>query len=207
MISFLPYPILVGHSVAATSFQLGASAAYCAVNAAKSIVLIGMMGAGKSSVGRSLQRQSGLARLDTDEMLAAEFGMSIAEIFEKHGEEKFRDAESELLRKLAPDRPAIIVTGGGIILRPQNVDLLKSVGTVVWLAADEAILFERAARRDHRPLLQKENPREVFSKLFREREPLYAAAANIRIDTTRLDHDEVAETILNKMEEFSSLRQ
>jgi len=180
---------------------------YSGVNAAKSIVLIGMMGAGKSSVGRSLQRQSGLARLDTDEMLAAEFGTSIAQIFEKHGEEKFRDAETEVLRTLAPDRPAIIVTGGGIVLRHQNVDLLKGVGTIVWLAADEDILFERAARRDHRPLLQNENPRAIFSKLFRERESLYAAAADVRIDTSRLSHDEVAESILNKMEEFSSLRQ
>jgi shikimate kinase len=198
---------LVGHRFIATSFQVVTSTAYCVVNAAKSIVLIGMMGAGKSSVGRCLQRRSGLTRLDTDEMLAAEFGMSIAQIFEKHGEEKFRDAETEVLRKLAPDRPAIIVTGGGIVLRRQNVDLLKSVGTIVWLAADEDILFERAARRDHRPLLQNENPRAIFSKLFRERESLYAAAADVRIDTSRLTHDEVAETILNKMEEFSSLRQ
>jgi shikimate kinase len=198
---------LVGHSFAATSFQVVASTAYCVVNTPKSIVLIGMMGAGKSSVGRSLQRQSGLARLDTDEMLATEFGMSIAQIFEKHGEEKFRDAETDLLRKLAPDRPAIIVTGGGIVLRHQNVDLLKSVGTVIWLAADAATLFERAARRDHRPLLQKENPRAVFSRLFEEREPLYAAAADIRIDTSRMNHDEVAETILNKIENFTSLRQ
>lgn len=165
------------------------------------------MGAGKSSVGRSLQRRSGLARLDTDEMLAAEFGMSVAQIFEKHGEEKFRDAENEVLRKLAPDRPAIVVTGGGIVLRPQNVDLLKGVGTLVWLAADEATLFERAARRDHRPLLQRDNPRAIFSKLFKEREPLYAAAADIRVDTSLLTHDEVAKAILNKMEEFSSLRQ
>ena len=165
------------------------------------------MGAGKSSVGRSLQRQSGLARLDTDEILVAEFGMPITEIFEKHGEEKFRDAETEVLRKLAPDRPAIIVTGGGIVLRQENVDLLKTVGTVVWLAADEATLFERAARRDHRPLLQKGNPRAIFSKLFRERESLYAAAADIRIDTSRMTHDEVAEAILNKIEELSSLRQ
>jgi shikimate kinase len=197
---------LVGHRFIATSFQVTASKAYCTVNAAKSIVLIGMMGAGKSSVGRSLQRLSGLARLDTDEMLAAEFEMSIAQIFERHGERKFRDAETETLRKLAPDRPAIIVTGGGIVLRAENVDLLKGVGTMVWLAADEDILFERAGRRDHRPLLQNENPRAVFSKLFKERESLYAAAADIRIDTSRLTHDEVAETILNKMEEFSSLR-
>src|SRR5713226_9397 len=150
---------------------------YSGVNAPKSIVLVGMMGAGKSSVGRCLQRRTGLARFDTDEILATEFGMSITQIFEKHGEEKFRDAETEVLRKLVPDRPAIIVTGGGIVLRPQNVDLLKQLGTVIWLSADEATLFERAARRDHRPLLQKENPRAVFTKLFRERETLYTAAA------------------------------
>jgi len=184
-----------------------ASTAYWDVNAAKSIVLIGMMGAGKSSVGRCLQRRTGLVRLDTDEIVAAEFEMPIAQIFGKHGEEKFRDAETEVLRKLAPDRPAVIVTGGGIVLRRENVDLLKQLGTVVWLIADKATLFERAARRDHRPLLQTENPRDVFSQLFRERETLYAAAADIRIETSRITHDEVAETILNKLEEFSSLRQ
>ena len=164
------------------------------------------MGAGKSSVGRCLQRRTGLARLDTDEMVAAQFGISIPEIFEKHGEDKFRHAEMELIRKLAPDRPAIITTGGGIVLRPENVDLLKQLGTVVWLGADEAVLFERASRRNDRPLLQKENPRAVFSKLFREREPVYAAAADLRIDTSTKTHDEVAEMILNKLEEFTALQ-
>jgi shikimate kinase len=177
------------------------------VNAAKSIVLVGMMGAGKSSVGRCLQRRTGLARLDTDEMLAAEFGIPIPQIFEKHGEEKFRDAETEVLRKLAPDRPAIIVTGGGIVLRTANVDLLKALGTVVWLSADEATLFERASRRNDRPLLQKEHPDAVFSKLFREREPLYTAAAQLRVDTSAKTHDEVAEAILNELEEFTALQQ
>jgi len=180
---------------------------YCAVNAAKSIVLIGMMGAGKSSVGRCLQQRTGLARLDTDEMVAAQFGIPIAQIFEKHGEERFRIAETDVLRKLAPERPAIVVTGGGIVLRAENVDLLKQLGTVIWVTAEEATLFERAARRNDRPLLQKENPRAVFSKLFRERESLYAAAADLRVDTSTLTHDEVAETILNRLEEVSSLRQ
>ena len=175
--------------------------------AAKSIVLIGMMGAGKSSVGRCLQQRTGLARLDTDEMVAAQFGIPIAQIFEKHGEEGFRIAETEVLRKLAPVRPAVVVTGGGIVLRAENVDLLKQLGTVIWVTAEEATLFERAARRNDRPLLQKENPRAVFSKLFRERESLYAAAADLRVDTSTLTHDEVAETILNRLEEVSSLRQ
>jgi len=177
------------------------------VNAAKSIVLIGMMGAGKSSVGRCLQQRTGLARLDTDEMVAAQFGIPIAQIFEKHGEERFRIAETDVLRKLAPERPAIVVTGGGIVGNTENLDLLKQLGTVVWVTADEATLFERASRRNDRPLLQQENPRAVFSKLFRERESLYAAAADLRVDTSALTHDEVAETILNRLEEVSSLRQ
>jgi shikimate kinase len=197
---------LVGQRFIATSFQVTASTAYCNVNVAKSIVLIGMMGAGKSSVGRCLQRRTGLACLDIDERVAAEFGMLIPQIFEEHGEEKFRNAETELLRKLSPDRPAIIVTGGGIVLRKENVDLLKQLGTVVWLGANEATLFERASRRNDRPLLQRENPRAVFSKLFRERESLYAAAADLRVDTSTKTHDEVAETILNKVEEFAALQ-
>jgi len=132
--------------------------------------------------------------------------MLIPQIFEEHGEEKFRNAETEVLRKLSPDRPAIIVTGGGIVLRKENVDLLKQLGTVVWLGADEATLFERASRRNDRPLLQRENPRAVFSKLFRERESLYAAAADLRVDTSTKTHDEVAETILNKVEKFAALQ-
>ena len=159
-----------------------------------------MMGAGKSSVGRCLQRRTGLARLDTDEMVARQFGVSIPEIFETHGEQKFRDAETETLGKLAPDRPAIIVTGGGIVLRPDNVELLKRLGTIVWLNADEATLFERASRRNDRPLLQNENPRTAFSELLRKRLPLYRSAANLKIDTALMSHDDVAETILNKLE-------
>jgi shikimate kinase len=176
------------------------------MDAAKSIVLIGMMGAGKSSVGRCLQQLTGLARLDIDEMVTTNFGMPIAQIFEKHGEEKFRDAETETLRRLAPDRPAIIVTGGGIVLRPENVDLLKQLGVVIWLTADETTLFERASRRNDRPLLKKQDPKKIFATLFMEREPLYAATADLRVDTSRMTHDEAAETILSKLEELTAMR-
>src|ERR1043166_9056783 len=124
----------------------------------RAIVLIGMMGAGKSSVGRLLARRTGLACFDTDELVAAEFGLSIPEIFEKYGEERFRDAETEVLRKLFVPQPIMIVTGGGIVVRHANVDLLKELGTVVWLTADEATLFERASRRGERPLLTTPNP-------------------------------------------------
>ena len=201
MISIQPYSILAGHSVTATSFQLSHPAAYCDVSAAKSIVLIGMMGAGKTSVGRCLQRRTGLARIDTDEMIAAEFGIPIVQIFARHGEEKFREAEAKVLQKLARDRPAIITTGGGIILRPDNVDLLKKLGAVIWLTADEKTLFERASRRNERPLLQKEKPQTVFSELFAKREALYASAADLQIDTEGKSHDDVADAILAKLEE------
>lgn len=174
------------------------------MNTVKSIVLVGMMGAGKSSVGRALERRTGLTRLDTDEMVAARFGMPISEIFEKHGEEKFRDAETQTLRNLAPDRAAIIVTGGGIILRSENVDLLKRLGAIVWLNGDETTLFERASRRNTRPLLQKDDPRAIFSELLRKRAPIYKTAADFEINTSNLTHDQVAETILIKMEELAA---
>jgi shikimate kinase len=174
-----------------------------AVNSPRSIVLIGMMGAGKSSVGRCLQRRTGLECFDTDELVAAEFGLSIREIFATHGEERFRDGESDVLRKLFLPQPIIVVTGGGIILCRENVDLIKRLGTVVWLTADEATLFERASRRSERPLLQTPNPRAMFSELLRKREPLYAAAADLKVDTSSLTHDEIADEILSRLEEFT----
>jgi len=166
----------------------------------RSIVLIGMMGAGKSSVGRCLQRRIGLARFDTDEIVASKFGLSIPEIFSRYGENRFRQVEAEALAELAPAESVIIVTGGGIVLREENVDLIKRLGTVVWLAAEEETLFERASRRGNRPLLQTESPRETLSEMLRVRAPLYAKAADFRVDTTTLTHEEVADVILDKIE-------
>jgi shikimate kinase len=174
------------------------------VSSAKSIVLIGFMGAGKSSVGRFLERRTGLARMDTDEIVSSKFGLSIQEIFSKHGEEWFRDAETETLRELSPDRPSIIVTGGGIVLRQENVDLLKRLGSIVWLDADEKELFQRASRRGERPLLQTRNPEKTFSELFRKRRSLYEGAADLRVDTSSLSHDAIAELILRRMEELAA---
>src|SRR6266850_3346169 len=125
----------------------------------RAIVLIGFMGAGKSSVGRTLARTTGLPRFDTDEMVAARFGLTISEIFEAHGEEKFREAETDALRELSGKGQAIVVSGGGIVLRAGNVELLRALGIIVHLRADDATLFKRISRRTTRPLLQTENPR------------------------------------------------
>ena len=165
------------------------------------IVLIGFMGAGKSSVGRTLARMTGLSRFDTDEMVAARFGLSIAEIFAKHGEEKFREAETKTLRELSGKAQAIVVTGGGIVLRPENVELLREIGTIVYLSADEETLFKRISRRQTRPLLRTENPRATLNELLEKRLPFYRSAADVEVDTSHLKHDEVARTILNRLEE------
>jgi len=158
-----------------------------------------MMGAGKSSVGRCLERRTGLSRFDTDEMAATKLGLSVPEIFSKFGEEEFREIETQMLRELDPAKVMIIVTGGGIVLRQENVDLMLKLGTIVFLEADEDTLFGRASRKKTRPLLQAENPRATFAELLRTRTPLYAKIADIRIDTSSLNQDDVAEVILNKI--------
>jgi shikimate kinase len=164
------------------------------------IVLIGFMGAGKSSVGRTLARMTGLPRFDTDEMIAARFGLTVSEIFETQGEEVFRQAEAEALQELAGKRGAIITTGGGILQRPENTDLVRQLGTVVHLEADEETLFRRINRRTTRPLLRTENPRATLTELLRVRLPLYRTAADLEVDTSLLTHDEVAKKILNHIE-------
>jgi len=165
----------------------------------KSIALIGMMGVGKSSVGACLHRRTGLALLDIDEVVASRFQMSIPEIFAEHGEEKFREAETEVLRRMHIEEQTIIVTGGGIVLRKENVQFLKTKTLVVWLDGDEETLFARASRKKNRPLLQTKNPRKSFSEILSARRPLYAKIADIRVNTSVLTDEEVALAILAKL--------
>ena len=172
----------------------------------EAIVLIGFMGAGKSSVGRTLARMTGLARFDTDEMIAARFGLTISEIFAEHGEAKFREAETETLRELTGKGQAVIVTGGGIVLREENAVLLHELGMTIYLSADEETLFARISRRPTRPLLQTADPRATLGELLAARLPLYRKAAELEVDTSRLTHDEVARKILNAIEEHGRRR-
>jgi shikimate kinase len=165
----------------------------------RSIVLIGMMGAGKSSVGCCLHRRTGLALHDTDEIVTANFGMPISRIFSKFGEPRFRQAETEALRNLATTEQAIIVTGGGIVVFNENVELLRHLGVIVWLDTDEETLFTRASEKKNRPLLQTKHPREAFWQILGARRTLYANIADIRVDTSALTDEEVAVAILTKL--------
>ena len=158
-----------------------------------------MMGAGKSSVGDCLARLTKFALHDTDEIIASNVGMSIPEIFAKYGEDKFREAETRALSNLAKIKRAIIVTGGGIVLRNENVDLLKRLGVVVWLDGNEETLFKRASQSGSRPLLQGKNPRKVFAQILQARGQHYANVAHLRVDTSLLSDEEVAIAILSKL--------
>jgi shikimate kinase len=173
----------------------------------RSIILIGMMGAGKSSVGRCLHHRTGLGLYDTDQVAVSKFGISIAEIFAEHGEKNFRQAETEALRGLPTTERTIVVTGGGIVLRQENIEIMKRLGVVVWLDGDEETLFARVARKRNRPLLQTENPRKTFAQILGARRPLYANIADIRVDTSVFTNEEVAVAILAKLKAVNPRRE
>jgi len=140
------------------------------------------MGAGKSAVGRELERRTGLPRYDSDEIIRQRFGLSIPDIFAQNGEQAFRDAETAVLKAIRGE--AIVVTGGGTILRLENVQLLRGMGRIVWLDGDEDVLWRRVSKQSNRPLLQTPDPKARFSELLRERLPLYQSAADFHINTT-----------------------
>ncbi|HKR52805.1 MAG TPA: shikimate kinase [Chthoniobacterales bacterium] len=160
------------------------------------IALIGFMGAGKSAVGRELSRRIGWPRHDTDEIIRQQFGISIPNIFAQHGEPTFRDAETALLKTLRRGITGIVVTGGGIILRTRNVQLLRGMGRIVWLDADEKVLWQRVSKHSARPLLQTPDPRARFAKLLQERVPLYRSAADYRINTSSNSIAQVTDEII-----------
>ena len=157
---------------------------------------------GKSVVGKALEQKTGLPRFDTDEIISSKSKMPIREIFSTHGEEHFRNLETETLRSMSLEEPAIIVTGGGIVLRAENMDLLRQLGTVVWLDADEATLRTRIRGHSDRPLLQTANPRAALSELLAAREPLYRRAADLRVDVSQKNPQQIAELILENIRNF-----
>jgi shikimate kinase len=164
----------------------------------KSLVLIGFMGSGKSFVGRELQSRLGYPLVDMDQTIEERAGKSINEIFAHDGEAAFRDMETNLLRELNhPDAPRrIISTGGGVIGRPENRDLLRDLGYVVWLKAPASVILDRTSKNKSRPLLHTDDPQARILSLMAERDPLYAETAHLQIDTAGLNCDEVTTGIL-----------
>lgn len=164
------------------------------------LVLIGFMGTGKSSAGRAIAQKLRLPRFDTDEIVVTKVGRSISEIFEQFGEARFREAEAEALRELNGDSESVIVTGGGIVTREENLCELRRLGIIVNLYAREEVIFERVSRRPNRPLLRTANPRATITQLLAARAPLYRTAADAQIDTSDLTQREIVDLIIRQWE-------
>jgi shikimate kinase len=172
------------------------------VLAGRNLVLIGFMGSGKSSVGRELAKRWNFRFLDTDAMIRHKYDLSIPEIFAKHGENFFREAEYQALVRLRGITSTIIATGGGIVTQPRNLPLLRALGPVIWLCADQTTILDRVGKSAHRPMLNQANPEESVTRLLKERVPLYRQAADLRIETSELTHREVADRIVSGLDQF-----
>ena len=159
------------------------------------IYLVGPMGAGKSTIGRVLAAELHLSFRDSDKVIEDRTGADIPWIFDMEGEEGFRDRESAVLEELSKSHDAVIATGGGIILRPHNREIMRSSGYVCYLTASIEQLVERTARDKKRPLLQVENPRQKIIDLVALRDPLYLESADFVINTDRRSPKLVAQEI------------
>ena len=143
---------------------------------AKTVVLVGMMGAGKTAVGTALARQLGVAFKDSDEEIVRAADRTIAEIFERDGEPFFRARESEVIGRLLRGTPCVLSTGGGAFLAATNRSLIHDVGVSVWLKADLELLWQRVRHKTTRPLLRTANPRETLRQIYETRLPVYGLA-------------------------------
>lgn len=163
------------------------------------IVLVGMMGTGKSSIGRRLASVLHLPFIDADEAIEDAAQLSIAEIFERHGEALFRDGERRVIARLLDGGRKVIATGGGAFINPETRALILSKAITVWLDADVDTLVERTGRKDTRPLLRQGNPREIITRLREERRPAYAEAP-IHVTSGRGPQSRTVARVLKEIE-------
>ncbi len=171
------------------------------------IYLIGMMGSGKSSTGKALAKTLGCAFIDLDEALETKSGRTISEIFQKEGEPYFRNEESKILQEMSGQGPAVMATGGGIVLRPENIKQMKTTGQVIYLKTSIDWLWKRVQKESHRPLLKVQDPRAALEKILNDRRDLYEKAGDLALITDGKTPDEVAETIRAHLNKVSSREQ
>ncbi len=162
------------------------------------IVLVGLMGVGKTTVGRRLALRMNLPFVDADHEIEAASGMTVAEIFAKYGEEYFRDGERRVIARLIDGTPKVIATGGGAFINDDTRALILRDTTSVWLSAHPDILVERVGRRDSRPLLRNRDPGKVLAELARVRNPIYAQA-DIHIVSNKTPHEATVSAILRAL--------
>lgn len=168
---------------------------YAAKGTDGSLVLVGLMGVGKSTIGRRLAARLGLPFIDADEEIEKAAGMSVQEIFDRHGEAAFRDGERRVIARLIDGKPKVIATGGGAFVNDETRRLILDRATAIWLDADLNILVNRVSRRDGRPLLKGRDPRQVLERLAKEREAYYSQAP-IRVMSSEAPHDATVDAIM-----------
>ncbi|MCA6118894.1 shikimate kinase [Bradyrhizobium sp. WSM 1738] len=165
----------------------------------RSVVLVGMMGAGKSTIGRRLAARLGLRFLDADiEIEVAHAGMTIPEIFATHGEPYFRDGEARVIARLLDSGPAVIATGGGAFMREETRSRIRDKAISLWLKADIDVIMKRVKRRADRPLLQTEDPVGTVSRLLEAREPVYRTA-DLTIASRDVPHDRIVDECIDAL--------
>lgn len=164
------------------------------------IVLIGLMGVGKTTIGRRLAQRLHLPFVDADAEIESAAGMTIAEIFERFGEAHFRDGERRVIARLVDGSPKVIATGGGAFLNAATRALILDQSTTIWLDAAPHVLAERVAKRDHRPLLRGKDPLKVLTELAAVRNPVYALAP-IHVVSKVAPHDATVNAILKALSE------
>ena len=169
----------------------------------KPIVLVGLMGVGKSTVGRRLAKRLDLPFVDSDSAIEDAAGFTAAEVYEKYGEKDFRDGERRLVARLVDGRVGVIATGGGAFIDSRTRELLNARAITVWLDASIDVLSERTGRRDTRPLLRNPNPKATLERLADERRPSYAEA-HIHIRSGVGGHYEVVEAIIVALDQHLS---
>jgi len=161
----------------------------------RSIVLIGMMGAGKSSIGRRLAARLGVPFVDADAEIEAAAGMTIEDIFADYGEASFRSGETRVIARLLETGPRVVATGGGAFMNPETRGIIRRNGVSIWLKADFDVLFRRVKRRDDRPLLKTADPAETLRQLMAERDPIYAQA-DASVHSREVPHETIVGEIL-----------
>ncbi len=169
--------------------------------AGKPLVLVGMMGAGKTTVGRRLANRLGRQFIDSDEEIERAAQMSIPEIFEQRGETEFRAGETRVIARLLKERDIVLATGGGAFVNEETRALVKAEAVSVWLKADLDILFERVSRRSNRPLLKTADPKATLEKLIADRYPIYAEA-DITVMSRDVPQDNVAGDVVSAVHHY-----
>lgn len=164
--------------------------------AGRPLVLVGMMGAGKTTVGRRLAARLNRQFLDSDEEIEKAAQMTIPEIFEQRGEPEFRAGETRVIARVLKDKGVVLATGGGAFVNADTRALVKAEALSIWLKAEVDILFERVSRRSNRPLLKTANPRATLEKLIEDRYPIYAEA-DVTVISRDVPQDVVAGDVID----------